>query len=175
MEPILEEVRFDSYDNEIVALREKVWNLSEKYVAEKYFKNKFSDGYDQEAYHWIVKSEGTIIASSRLSVHKSISQVPDINYIEEKLIKQLQLPVGSINRLVIDPAWQGHGIGRMMDLARFEKCRSLQCRTVIGITHGRRCHQLMGHGFIRLAYLKAFEDIESVSGEELPSLFYKIL
>jgi len=175
MEPIIEEVRFTSYDAEIISLREKVWNLSEKYVAEKYFKNRFSDGYDQSAFHWVVRVEGRVVASSRLSYHEEINQIPDLQYIDKELLQNLIVPVGSINRLVIDPKFQGQGIGRMMDLVRFEKCRSLNCRTVIGITHGKRCHQLLGYGFIRLAYLDAFQDIESVSGEELPSLFYKCL
>jgi GNAT superfamily N-acetyltransferase len=175
MEPIPEEVRFNSFDSEIITLREKVWNFSEKYVAEKYFKNNFSDKYDPLAFHWIVRDEGKIIASSRLSYHDEIIQIPDVQYIEKGLLKQLITPVGSINRLVIDPEWQGHGIGKIMDRVRFDKCRALQCRTIIGITHGRRCHQLLGYGFIRLAYLKAFEDIETVSGEELPSLFYKTI
>ena len=175
MESLLEEVRFDFCDEEIISLREKVWNLSEKYVAEKYFKNRFSDDYDPGAYHWIVRSNGRIIASSRLSYHENTGDIPDLRYIGKDLLKSLVVPVGSINRLVIDPQWQGHGIGRMMDLARFEKCRALRCRTVIGITHGRRCHQLLGYGFIRLAYLEAFRDIETVSGEELPSLFYMYL
>jgi len=175
METIIQEVKFRDFEREIISLREKVWNYSEKYVAENYFKNKFFDKFEDEAYHWIIKNNDMVIASCRLSIHNNPENIPDIRYIEELFLKTLLLPIGSINRLVIDPEWHGQGLGKILDNVRFDKCKSLNCRSIIGITHGKRCQQMLNYGFTRLSFLKEFEDITSVKGEEMPSLFYKIL
>jgi len=175
METNIQEVKFCDYEEEIISLRKKVWNYSEKYVAEKYFKNKFVDRFEDHSLHWIIKLNDRVIASCRLSIHYDTKSIPDHKYIEKQILDRLLIPVGSLNRLVIDPEWHGQGFGKLLDQVRFDKCKSLHCRSIIGITHGRRCHQLMNYGFTRLTFLKDFTDINTVSGEEMPSLFYKII
>jgi len=175
MEIEIREVNFKDYERDIISLREKVWNYSEKYVAEKYFKNKFFDKFEDEAFHWIIKNNDLVIDSCRLSIHYTAENIPDLRYIEQPFLKILLLPIGSINRLVIDPEWHGKGLGKILDNVRFDKCKSLNCRSIIGITHGKRCNQMLNYGFTRLSFLKEFEDITSVHGEEMPSLFYRIL
>jgi len=175
MEPNIQEVNFRDYEREIVSLREKVWNYSEKYVAERYFKNNFIDQFEDNALHWIITNNGKVVASCRLSIHQDSNDIPDLRYIEKQILDKLPSPIGSLNRLVIDPEWHGKGYGKLLDQVRFEKCRSLHCHSIIGITHGKRCNQLLNYGFSRLTYLKDFNDITTVSGEEMPSLFVKIL
>jgi len=175
MEIEIQEVKFREFENEIISLREKVWNHSEKYVAEKYFKNKFFDQFEDEAFHWIIKNKDLVIASCRLSVHNNTQDIPDLRYIEKPFLKLLLVPTGSINSLVIDPEWHGKGLGKILDEVRFDKCKSLKCRSIIGITHGKRCQQMLKNGFTRISFLKEFEDITTVEGDEMPSLFIKIL
>lgn len=175
METKIQEVKFRDYAKEIISLREKVWNHREKYVAEKYFKHKFFDQYEEEAFHWIIVNNDLLIASCRLSIHNNHENIPDVRYIEKPFLKTILLPIGSINRLVIDPQWHGHGLGKLLDQVRFDKCKLLNCRSIIGITHSKRCQQMLNYGFTRLAFLKEFEGITSVTGDEMPSLFYKIL
>jgi len=170
----LEEIAFSEYESEITSLRKRVWNYSEKYVAERYFKNKFSDAFDKNSYHWIIKADGVVVASCRLSVHQKVEDLPDVEYMEKEPLVKLLTPIGSLNRLVIDPGWQGQGFGKLLDKVRFEKCQALHCRTIVGITHGKRCQQFVDYGFIRLFPIREFSNMP-VSEDGVPSLFYKLL
>lgn len=127
-------------------LRYKVWS-GEGVTIHETEQAKIGDPQDGSASHWGAYVGGVLIASSRLSFHDSLEGAPDGHMFKNI---PLPLPVGDINRLVVQAGYRRLGISEAMDSLRIAYARSVGCRVVLAcpIKSPVRMEGLLKHGFV---------------------------
>jgi len=141
---------FTTLDEELLRqigrLRVEAWETETARAAEM---PTWLDEFDQTARHWVVFREGTPIAAARLSVHQSLTEVPDAESYAGVFAEPPEPPIASLNRLVVHPSARGAGLSKQLDLVRLDAAESLGCCSVILSTASgpRRVSQLIGWGF----------------------------
>jgi len=107
------------------------------------------DDCDQTAHHWVVFREDIPIAAARLSIHRSLAEVPDAESYVGLFADLPVAPIASLNRLVVHPSARGAGLSKQLDLVRLAAAERVGCRSVIVSTASgpRRVGQLMALGF----------------------------
>ncbi|MBB5285087.1 GNAT superfamily N-acetyltransferase [Rhabdobacter roseus] len=118
---ILEKIEYPDRIDEIGALRINAWR-EEKGINTAFFsRSSWIEELDQEAHHWIVTKDNVAIASARMSFHYSFDSIPYIDLLYGKKLDWYdRLPVASINRLVVSPAYRGMGLANLLDKIRVE-------------------------------------------------------
>lgn len=171
-------VSFLEYRDEIVELRERVWHDTDFTHGQQIFSNGFLDKNDFTAFHWAIFGiNNKIIAAARLSMHDDLLSIPDTFLIKDSTqLKELdiKLPIGSLNRLVVDLNFQGKGISKILDKIRIEKAKELGCQSVCVMTYGKRGKKLLHDGFNGHALLKYSDDFrtDKISSKAIPPSFY---
>jgi GNAT superfamily N-acetyltransferase len=101
---------------EIYDLRVVAWENSplQKFVNREYFPNGWKDGLDERAIHWIVETEGKIIASARICLINNTNEIED--NVEHVYFEGS--PLAYFSRFVVHPDYRGKGISYIMDGAR---------------------------------------------------------
>jgi hypothetical protein len=115
-----------------------------------------------------------LIASARLSKHGSLNTLPD-NYLFLNIEDlDIVLPIGSLNRLVIDKAYHGMGISNLLDRIRYKKSVEIGCNAICGMTYGKRGLKLLDDGFEAFDLLKIRKGFTTnkESAKLLPPMFY---
>jgi GNAT superfamily N-acetyltransferase len=107
-------------------LRYTVWQSEG--VAIQSSDESIADGHDEHATHWGVYDGNRLVASARLCLHDTLTEVPDARMFIGTAIPS---PAASMNRLVVLKSHRGQGIARPLDEARIEKAGELGARTVI--------------------------------------------
>ena len=159
-EPRLHETADMSALSEVFRLRVEAWSKSGLHPPA--FKDKsalfWTDEHDAHATHWIIESEGTILAAARLCQHDRISEAPDGGYYLDAGI-MLDGPFAAMSRLVVKPSAQCRGFAKMLDTARLEKATHWKCPFVlVYTTNVRRTQPLLTFGFERAGLVKVQGD-----------------
>ena len=128
----------------IYVLRAEVWN--EQLVIPASF-SPWNDKNDHDARHWAVLVNKTLVAAARFTVHSTLEDLPDWECINGVIQALPPVPIGSINRLVVDSQFRGKGISRALDAVRLQAAAELGCGSVIACTRGRRIDALLSLGF----------------------------
>jgi predicted GNAT family N-acyltransferase len=89
------------------------------------------DDHEGHAFHWVIRDDGSLVASARLCIHERIDQVPDSILFREIPSQSIQGPIACINRLIIHPDYRGRKLTRHLDAARLERARQLGCVSLI--------------------------------------------
>jgi predicted GNAT family N-acyltransferase len=125
--------RIDNLDDQLLTqiyqLRVEVWNNTS--LIKKPFSNGlWTDEHDDHAMHWAVVSDNKVLAAARLSIHKTLEELPYANlYMDsEKLILP---PIASMNRLVIHPVAQGKGLSKEFDAVLINQARKTKCCSMV--------------------------------------------
>ena len=107
------------------------------------------DDFDYVGRHWAFLCEGFPVASARLTIHSSLSEVPASEDFIGLLPSDLPSPIASLNRLVVDPGLRGIRIGPALDEIRLKAAEEMGCLSAIGSTVSgkRRVDQLIAAGF----------------------------
>ena len=109
------------------------------------------DGFDDDAWHWTVRSGPQLIAAARLTTHYNLIQIPDAHLFNHLVSFPLPTPIGYISRLVVHPGARRHGLAGVLDCRRLEACRELSAKSVIAIwttqSGAHRKKQLLNLGF----------------------------
>lgn len=130
---------------EILALRRLCWPGI--YAAGE----SLEDGFDEDAWHWIVRSGSHLIAAARLTIHYNLIQIPEAHLFNHLVSFPLPTPIGYISRLVVHPDARRHGLAGNLDRRRLETCRELSVKWVIANwttqSGARRKQQLINLGF----------------------------
>jgi GNAT superfamily N-acetyltransferase len=88
----------------------------------------------------------------------------------------LPAPIGSLNRLAVDPLARGCGLSRQLDVARLEATRTIGCGCVVVATQSaeRRMRQLQTLGFTVVGQGKHFVEM-SIPGAPPPTVLVCLL
>jgi GNAT superfamily N-acetyltransferase len=133
--------------DEIGALRVRSWRAVRAFAGDVH---TWLDSWDQHARHWAFLKAGRPVAAARLSVHQSLEHVPDAEVYAGVFREPLATPLGSFNRLVVDPGYRGLGLSRALDTVRMAAAQAMGCHGVIVATTpgSRRTRQLQALGFV---------------------------
>jgi hypothetical protein len=133
---------------QIVALREHVWFNEEKLdrATAREIGLIVEDTFDKTAFHYIVRNDGTIVASARLTIHTSIHDVPDTS-IYKNFVFHAPSPIGAFSRAVVTKTFQTFSIGGLLNLARYRKAQEIGCSTLIASARPKQAEILSVLGF----------------------------
>jgi GNAT superfamily N-acetyltransferase len=129
-------------------LRFAVWTaegVDVRYPATK----KIACSHDHHSVHWGAFDGDRLIGSARLCVHANVEEAPDGHLFAHH---QIPLPVASLNRLVLEKAYRGLGIGKALDHVRVEFARRARVRALLATAVSRESRILafrkMGFQFL---------------------------
>jgi GNAT superfamily N-acetyltransferase len=107
------------------------------------------DMFDASARHWAILQGAVPVAAARMTVHNDLSEVPNAEIFTDAFPNGLAGSIASINRLVVDPAFAGRGLSRMLDEVRVSAARRENCAHMIAKTDAgtRRTDALRALGF----------------------------
>lgn len=105
------------------------------------------DSHDDHAEHWVLRTDGHLIAAARMCIHHDLASVPDSEALTGIDIP-IPLPVASFNRLVASPSHRGSRLGPVFDRLRLEHARAKGAKAAIAVTHlNSRLRDLRSVGF----------------------------
>lgn len=169
------EISFRDYKDEILTLRQKVWEQTDFSLMKQIFTNGFYDEYDDKAFHWGVFNDNKLlIASARLSEHYSIDTLPDHHLLADISGLNIEFSIGSLNRLSVDKNFQGQGISKQLDKIRIAKAFEIGCKSICGMTYGHRGLKLKDDGFSVYPLLTISNDFNTDKpyAKQIPPAFY---
>lgn len=169
------EIQFQEYKEEILRLRQKVWEQTDAEHMKQLFTKGFYDEHDDCAFHWGIFDEShRLIASARLSKHGSLETLPDQHLFTGVNGLHVDFPLGSLNRLVVDKNYQGGGISRLLDEVRLKKAIEIGCEAICSMTYGKRGQKLSKDGFEVFDLLAIRKDFNTAkeNARLLPPMFY---
>jgi predicted GNAT family N-acyltransferase len=134
---------------EVYRLRARVWGEFGTYAG-----TEWSDEHDEHALHWVVRLDGEIVASARLCVHDTLTQLPD-SCVYSTVTSCVPSPIASLNRLVIEKRARGAGLSKELDQKRLAAAAQAACRSVIGyvsdVSGKARLRSLLRLGFSQIS------------------------
>jgi len=116
---------------EVRRLRVAVWRIAGAQLDPARECRYFADDHDEHALHFTAFDATRLIAAARACVHENPFEVPDAALFGRHL-ENVDCPVGSINRLVVDRSFRGQGLARYLDLQRLARLRMEGCQSVVG-------------------------------------------
>lgn len=140
-----QELHYTQYHPALLRLRKEAWQTNDRTLTEKIFTDGYEDAFDQTAYHWGIFDGERLVAASRLPVHHDIGKIPNGELLTPNA-HELAGPTGSLNRLVVHPAYRKRALSDVLDRCWMARAMSLGCRTVVVITHGNRGQKLLSIG-----------------------------
>lgn len=88
------------------------------------------DGHDNHAFHFIMKTQGRVIAAARLCKHGQLVELPD-PHLFRPWTNPLNGPYGCCSRLVVDPEYRNIGIASLLDQVRADAATKLGCSALV--------------------------------------------
>lgn len=140
---------------EMGALRVAAWK-EEQGISQDFFANAaWIDDDDQKAHHWIITKDNIIVAAARMSFHKEYKTVPHADLFDENELGNLNAgPFASLNRLVVAPAFRGHGFSAWLDKARINYAEANGVKLIIAQPIASRIKPLEDLGFIYIGKIR---------------------
>lgn len=119
------------YLNQIGLLRLQVWQNTGFAMSTQIDPNGWFDAIDERSMHFAILKNKKVIASSRLTTYQTIQETSYPEWFTG-LAKNPSPPIAFISRLVVDPEFQGQGLGDNLDarciaLARQQDAGSVLC------------------------------------------------
>lgn len=107
------------------------------------------DVFDAKARHWAIFQGGRPVAAARMSIHNELSEVPNAEIFADAFPDGLAGPIAAMNRLVVDPAFAGLGLSRLLDEVRISAASRNDCAHMIVETYAgtKRTNALRALGF----------------------------
>ena len=144
----LSQVSFPSRMEEIGALRIRAWRNESGVDAQFFAQRTWVDALDQTAHHWILTRNDVVVASARMSFHDSLDGVPYSSLLPDAYrSRYAHKTIASINRLVVDPQFRGHGLAKRLDQARLSMARREGIDVVLAQPQLTRLDALTNLGF----------------------------
>jgi predicted GNAT family N-acyltransferase len=173
------EVNFKDFKDQILKLRQAVWEQTDFLHMKQIFVEGFYDQYDDDAFHWVIMNgNNTVIASARLTKHNSISTLPDQHLLTSTDNLKIDTPLASLNRLVVSKQFQGQRLSKQFDEIRVAKANEIGCNSICGLTYGLRGNKLLCDGYQRFNMLTISNNFQSEKTDAKlipPAFYYKSL
>jgi predicted GNAT family N-acyltransferase len=131
---------------EVYDLRVTAWEDSENsaYINKYFFPNGWKDRFDDEALHWIIENNTSIVASARIAFVSSIEEF------EEDLTAfdlYSSFPIAFFSRLVVHPNFRGFDLTKILDKERIDFLKKSTIQKTIAFADDKRIPQLLTLGF----------------------------
>jgi predicted GNAT family N-acyltransferase len=141
---------------QIGRLRVQAWETETKKAAEMV---SWVDQFDRVARHWVVFDNNQPVAAARLSIHQSLSEVPDAESYAGVFEEPPPAAIASFNRLVVHPSARGAGLSKKLDRIRLVAANEAGCRSALlsTVSGPSRIRQLCGLGFELIGYGPRFQ------------------
>jgi predicted GNAT family N-acyltransferase len=140
IEPILpsgfELLEFPTHDQmsdqlleKIAQLRYAVWQDQGMSMENIEDKNKWNDDFDEQGYFLVIKSEGQMAGSARMSLHETIRTLSDSKlYLGHE--GAFAPPIASLNRLIIHPDFRMKGLSRFILQKQIQVAQDLGAKSI---------------------------------------------
>ena len=151
----LHEGHFPERLEEIGRFRIRAWRHENGISSSFFSQDAWIDSVDNQAIHWIITKNDTIVAAARLSFHDDLEDVPynDFLHPEHGLLFD-RPPIASINRLVVDPAFRGRGFAKILDQERIKVATQYGSKVMIAFPQLSRLESLQKLGFSLISQLR---------------------
>ena len=116
--------------SEISRLRLKVWRATGFEMRISPDATEWTDEADESAVHFCLHLQGGLVASARVHIYSSLTEVPQATWFTELRLEPKQ-PVAFLSRLVVDPAYQRRGLGTRLEAERLNFVRDKGARGVL--------------------------------------------
>ncbi|WP_201981923.1 GNAT family N-acetyltransferase [Hymenobacter rubidus] len=116
---LLEKVDFQTYGDIIGRLRVDAWRNESGIDPVFFARPTWIEALDEDAEHWLITDNGLPVASGRLSLHTSVTDVPYAYLLPDYCQKKLSnILIATISRMVVVPSHRGHGFSTLLDRVR---------------------------------------------------------
>ncbi len=106
------------------------------------------DEFESVSTHWAFLDGDMPIAAGRLTFSEQLCSVPDAEIYRDVFPFKLPGPIASLTRLVVHPAYRGHGFAGRLDDVRIDAAKRRGCHCIIIATHeAKRIEQIHAIGF----------------------------
>jgi GNAT superfamily N-acetyltransferase len=119
---------------------------------------RWEDPEDADSLHWAILHAGKVVAAARLSLVQTLAETPNAE-VYTGVLPDLEGPIGSINRLVVDPDHAGRGLSQCLDRVRLARADTAGAMHVVGRTSAgiSRLNALYALGFRTAGAARAYK------------------
>lgn len=123
---------FQQWKDKLARLRQCVWSGEGNLSAEFSGVDDWVDEHDAHGRIWGAFCGAELIGSVRYCIHEVIEALPDSElYAKAGLEEKVPPPIASINRFVIAPNYQHHGISAHLDKAVLEAIDASEAQSIL--------------------------------------------
>lgn len=130
---------------QIYRLRVEAWR---RFLPSEPALTSWSDDLELTSRQWAIYHDGSPVGAARVSLHDTVSDVPDYDGDCRVSLGAEDLPVASLNRLVVSGFHQGMGLSEALDRVRVEAAKEMMAKSIIVSCAGDfRGNKLRAMGF----------------------------
>lgn len=109
---------------------------------------RWRDGHDETASHFVIVQRGAPIAAARLTLHRSLADAPDATVYADVEPSLLRGTVAVLSRLVVSASHAGAGLSVALDRARVAEAANSGAQVAfVGTSVAQRIKSLVSLGF----------------------------
>jgi predicted GNAT family N-acyltransferase len=140
------EVSGPTWLDAIGRLRARVW-LETGILSPEFCKNgRWLDNFENASRHFVCRSDDSVVAASRLSIHTSFATTSHSEHLQSYEIPMIP-PFALLSRLVVQRDFRERGIARAMDIRRIVEARAAEAKSVVVLPGPGRVAALRELGF----------------------------
>ncbi|WP_239401554.1 GNAT family N-acetyltransferase [Pseudoalteromonas sp. OOF1S-7] len=144
--------------------RSAVWHAQGHTISHCATPEYWLEDADNEAYIWLVKHQGNIIATARMNLCTHLAHLPE-QQLYQPLSDRLAMPLATWGRLAVAAQWRSQGLANQLIETRLMLAKELGCRCIVLDCPVSRVAAMQAHHFNVLLPPQAgilFPDIQFV-------------
>lgn len=155
---------YPAFIHEMGKLRINAWEGVPGVNPEVLSQEEWLEDNDKVGWHWLMLKGDEIAASSRMTLHHDIKEVPQVQYLPKSAnLSALQFPVASMNRLVVHPDFRGRGFARRMDYIRMNAAAEAGAKTIVAGPIDSRIPLFIEYGFKYICHMNSTPELPGIS------------
>jgi hypothetical protein len=131
--------------NRIGKLRFQVWKQKKTRILREFPNEEWLDEEEDSSTHWGAFHGDRLIGACRMTIYKSIHDVPDESY--HQLLESAPAPLNYLTRDVVTSEHQGNGIGHYFNLVRIAESEKTRVKTLFASIPDYRIRSFENLGF----------------------------
>lgn len=171
-QPIIMEAKCQSFMKGIGSLRYEVWSQESETFGRIFPLGIWLEPSDIDAKHFVVICDGKIVAAARVTLHTTLSDIPDFSLYGE-VKNKFRYPMASFNRLVVKKEYRNRGFAGMLIRARLAYAKS-NASGVVCIGHGSQGERLKRFGFSGHGIAEKYNSIYKTFPEESTIMYHDL-
>ncbi|MCF2907288.1 GNAT family N-acetyltransferase [Pseudoalteromonas sp. DL2-H2.2] len=110
--------------------RSSIWREQGQTVRHCATSDSWLERADDEAYIWLAKNQGNIVATARMNLCGHLAHLPE-QQLYQPLSDQLITPLATWGRLAVATQWRSQGLATQLIKARLLLANQLGCRYIV--------------------------------------------